>query len=105
MSVIARLQMNANGICNPFSHTYQLLRSHDCAVAPEVCAGTRAIKYLPDDIPVGPTNIGPVHKAINGRAKKAKVDVLGDEGANGNRRWFLKPAFYAFMEQRALQPA
>jgi hypothetical protein len=46
MSVIARLQMNANGICNPFSHTYPLFRSHDCAVAPEVCAGTRALTRL-----------------------------------------------------------
>jgi hypothetical protein len=46
MPVIARLQMNANGICNPFSHIYPSLRSHDCAVAPEVCAGTRALTRL-----------------------------------------------------------
>ena len=62
-------------------------------------------KYQPDEIPVGPDNIGGFHKAINGRAKKAKVKVLGDSGTNGNRRWFLTPAFHAYMEHKALQPA
>ena len=46
MAVIAGLQMNENGICNPISHTYPSLSSHDCAVAPEVCVGTRALTKL-----------------------------------------------------------